>query len=457
MFGIYLQVLIERLQSSDMSDLERTSLILAIATLPDPSSELIQTLEHMISQSDDTTTLLLAYGALVVNVAPDKELEMVSFLVDRFPDGTDNNHVLIHILHALGNTQSLLAVQYIVMYTQHDDEAVRLTAVTALRLFTGIPSVQQQLLYTLGNFTQSVPLLSTTIDALRDGYNHNKEMSVNQDLIQLLANISLNLGNFDLQTELIEFLHVLGTPESLSLADGIGTRGMTPRTKRAYYTYDWDSTDSSYNAICPLYDRQQDVINFPYHRSFLWAERVGRTSGSYQIYLEAVAGAFAGYNSNCEFKLKAKSVVRGHAFGHEEEVVQVLGRLVLQNGEINMKVYAKFGTSIVIDIDETISLSIERIHHLPTYKKTLFSFSFTFIIWVVPVTLDVNVVVCIDGSAKFRGSLESDGALKGVASVTPTAIASVDASVYVSFFVSITLFMLYIIYILCPRHSLFTA
>ena len=443
MFGIYLQVLIERLQSSDMSDLERTSLILAIATLPDPSSELIQTLEHMITQSDDTTTLLLAYGALVVNVAPDKELEMVSFLVDRIPDGTDNNHVLIHILHALGNTQSLLAVQYIVMYTQHDDEAVRLTAVTALRLFTGIPSVQQQLLYTLGNFTQSVSLISTIIDALRDGYNHNKEMSVNQDLIQLLAWNSLNLGNFDLQTELIEFLHVLGTPESLSLADRIGTRGMTSRNKRAY-TYDWDSTDPSYNAICPLYDRQQDVINFPYHSSFLWTKRVGRTSGSYQIYLEAVAGAFAGYNSNCEFKLKAKCVVRGHAFGHEEEVVQVLGRLVLQNGKINTKVYAKFGTSIVIDIDETISLSFEIIHPLPTYKKTLFSFSFTYIFWSVPVTLDANFVVGIGGLVKLTGSL--DGELKGAASVIQTAIASVDASVYVPVLVSITLFMLHIIY-----------
>ena len=432
----YLQVLMEQLQSSGMSDIERTSLLLAIATLSDPSSELIQTLEQMISQSDDTTTsLLLAYGALVVNVDPDKEFEMVSFLVDRIPDGTDNNHVLIHVLHALGNTQSLLAVKYITMYTQHEDEAVRLTAVTALRLFTGLPSVQQHLLYALDNFTQSVSLVSTIIDSLRDGYNHNEEISIDQNLLQLLAWNSLQLGCSDLQTELIEFLHVLDTPESLSLADMIGDgRQMTTRGKRGSTT-DWDSTaDSSYNLIAPLHERQQDVRDFPGHRAFLWAERVGRTSGSYQVYIEAIGGAFAGYNERCEFKVNAKAVVRGHAFGHEAEIVQVLGRLVLQNGDINRKAYAKFGSSVVIDIDETISLSIETTYNLPTYKKTLLSFSFSFTIWIVPVTLDVNVEVGITGSTKLRGSY--DGQLKGIASVVPTAFASVDASVYVSVLVS---------------------
>ena len=81
--------------------------MVAIAFLPSPSSELIQTLEHMIVQSDETTPLLLVYGALVANVDPDKELVMVSFLIEQIPKNTGNSsQVLVHVLHALGNTQS---------------------------------------------------------------------------------------------------------------------------------------------------------------------------------------------------------------------------------------------------------------------------------------------------------------------------------------------------------------
>ena len=144
-----------------------------------PSLELIEELEDMITESDETSSLLLAYGALVANVGPDKELEMVTFLINRIPKKGQNTNVLIHVLHALGNTQSLTAVQYILPHTQSSEEAVVLAAVTALRLFTGTPLVQQQFIYTLGNSTYSVSLVSAMVDSLRDGYSLNQEMTLN--------------------------------------------------------------------------------------------------------------------------------------------------------------------------------------------------------------------------------------------------------------------------------------
>ena len=98
--------------------------------------------EDLINESDETTNLILAYGSLVANAGPRQEEKMVAFLTDKIPvDTSENTVVLIHILHALGNTKSPSALEYILPYNGNED--VRLTSVTALRFFIGLPSVQE--------------------------------------------------------------------------------------------------------------------------------------------------------------------------------------------------------------------------------------------------------------------------------------------------------------------------
>ena len=123
----------------------------------------------------------------------------------------------------------MLVVEHIIQYTQHDDKDVRLTAITALRLFTHMPSVQLELLYALGNFTHSADMASSIIDALRDGYNQNKKISFNQDLIELLVNVTIDVGYADVRTELFQFFNLVGSPEMLAL---IRTRDFSSRRKR---------------------------------------------------------------------------------------------------------------------------------------------------------------------------------------------------------------------------------
>ncbi|CAI8009366.1 hypothetical protein GBAR_LOCUS6308 [Geodia barretti] len=422
-------VLMERLRSPDLSDMERNSLILAVASLPDPSSGLIQTLEHMIAQNEETTTLLLAYGALVANVAPDREREMVKFITDRLPRDPTDIEVLIHVLHALGNTQSMLAVEHIIHYSQHEDEAVGLAAVTALRLFTSEPSVQQQFIYTLGNYTHSVALVSAIIDALRDGFEQNRQMTFNEDLIHLLTNITLDLGNSALENELVDFLKLVGTRETLALADMINTSSGLSRQKRLSST-DWSSTDSNFNAVCPLSERVQDESDFPNHRAYLWWKRIGRTSSSYPFYVQATAGAFAGYSSNCDFKVKAKALIRGCVLSREGEIVNILGSYVSLNGQMNGKLYVKFGSNVVLDINQNVVTSFTRTYNLPTYRRTLFTFSYTFTVWIIPLTLSVDVQIGLRGTMQVSGNLNA--ALQARAEIAPTAYASVTASVSVS-------------------------
>ena len=415
--------------------MERNSLTLAVASIAHPSLELIEELEDMITESDETSSLLLAYGALVANVGPDKELEMVTFLIDRISKKGINSEVLIHVLHALGNTQSLTAMQYILPHTQSREEAVVLAAVTALRLFTGIPLVQQQLIYTLGNFTYSVSLVSTVVDSLRDGYSLNREMTFNPQLIKVLVHISNSLGDTDLQREVVEFFSSVTDSETLAYTDMLNNEEKSRRKRSFTWSSEWNSTSPEYGIICPASERAQDVRDFPNNRGYLGNIYVGKTSGEHKLYLQGVAGAFAGFDDNCNLKLKGKAVVLAHAFGHEEELVNALASYTLQNGVRNKRVYIKFGTRIVLDVDENYNTSFSRNYPLPTYRKTLISFSDTFTVWIIPVTLRVNVDVGLEGSLQVSGSVS--GALQGRAIITPSAYASVDASVVVSVLVSL--------------------
>ena len=427
----------KQLKITDMSDVERNSLTLAVASIAYPSLELIEELEDMITESDETSSLLLAYGALVANVGPDKELEMVTFLIDRIPKKRLNSKVLIHVLHALGNTQSLTAVQYILPYTQNSKGAVVLAAVTALRLFTGIPLVQQQFIYTLGNFTYSVSLVSTMVDSLRDGYSLNREMTFNLELIEILVSVTNSLGDTDLQKEVVDFLRSIDNSEILAYADMINTEieEDSSRGKRSS-TSDWNSTSSEYNALIPASERAQDVRDFPNHLGYLWNTYIGQHTGSYRFYLQASAGAFAGFDNDFNFKVKGKAIVLAHVLGREGLLIDILGSYILQNGEASKKFYAKFGPAIVLDIDESLVSSFTQSLPIPSHRRTLFSFSFSFTVWIIPVTLSVGVDTGISGSVQLSASVSGEGAPQGTAALVPSAYASVHASVSVSFLVS---------------------
>ena len=426
----------KQLKITDMSDVERNSLTLAVASIAHPSLELIEELEDMITESDETSSLLLAYGALVANVGHDRELEMVTFLIDRIPKKRLNSKVLIHVLHALGNTQSLTAMQYILPHTQSREGAVVLAAVTALRLFTGIPLVQQQFMYILGNFTYSVSLVSTVVDSLRVGYSLNQEMTFNPELIEILVSVTNSLGDTGLQREVVEFLRSIDNSEMLAYADMINTEieEDSSRGKRST-TSDWDSTSSAYNALIPASERAQDVRDFPNHLGYLWNTYIGRHTGSYRFYLQASAGAFAGFDNNFNFKVKGKAIVLAHVLGYEGVLINILGSYILQNGEVSKTVYARFGPAIVLNVDQDFVDSVQDFP-LPSYRRTLFSFSVTFTVWVIPVTLSVGVDVGISGSVQLSASVSGEGAPQGTAALVPSAYASLHASVSVSLLVS---------------------
>ena len=166
------------------------------------------------------------------------------------------------------------------------------TAVGSLRFFIGLPAVQQHLLTILLEDSYD-SMVEAIINALRDGHEYNRDMVMNWELIDTWWRLplALTIGIY-LQIELKHLLKVIGTPASLPLSNVIENRSSHHRRN----TNDWDSTAPSYDVIAPASERAADVINYPYHRGFLWSKTLGKATGEHQIFIQATTGLFAGAN-----------------------------------------------------------------------------------------------------------------------------------------------------------------
>ena len=400
--------------------------MLAIASLPTPSPQLINRLEEMITQSDETSTLLLVYGSLVANAGPDQELKMVTFLTDHLPEDTPGNTVvLIHILHALGNTRSSLAVKYILPFTQSGNEDVKLTAVGSLRFFIGLPAVQQHLLAILHKDT-SYFIVEAIISTLRNGQEHNRDIVVDGELLECLTNVTLRLKNNHLQSQLRRLFKLVGYPDDMIPADSAAD-GSDSRHRRAISR--WNSHSTDLDIISPESERSADVSNFPVHRGYFWNLVLGKADGEYKIYMQAAAGLFSGANNDtCGLKMMQRAVIRAHVFGYEEDIINIMGKYEDRNGTLNTKVYVKYAGSVVLDVDPSLPYN----NQLPKNTLTLLDFSFPFLVFAVPISLGIEASVSLGGDVKASAQRLSDGSIDASSTQTPTVTLSIGGSASVT-------------------------
>jgi len=89
--------------------------------VPNPTDQFIGELETQINlRADPTDPLLLAYGAVAANAAPDMQRQMVSFLTERLPEAEADEAALVHLLHSLGNTRSEIVIEHVVPFADHE-------------------------------------------------------------------------------------------------------------------------------------------------------------------------------------------------------------------------------------------------------------------------------------------------------------------------------------------------
>eukprot|EP00731_Ephydatia_muelleri_P019826 Em0012g651a len=131
-------------KTSDMK--ERNSVTVQLAFVRNVRPEIVAEIENLIRSSNDTTDpLILTYGALAAS-SPQLRERIVQFLQERVHDANDNTIVLIHLVHALGNTESSLVDTTLPPLVAHSNPEVRLAAVYSLRYSVESKEVQDALL-----------------------------------------------------------------------------------------------------------------------------------------------------------------------------------------------------------------------------------------------------------------------------------------------------------------------
>ena len=414
--------------------------------VPNPTDQFIGELEIQINlRTDPTDPLLLAYGAAAANAAPDMQRQMVSFLTERLPEAEADEAALVHLLHSLGNTRSELVIEHVVRFVDHDEEMIRITAITALRFFTGMPHIQDTLLHVLLN-SPTEAVVSAVIDALSEGFEQNRDMQVQDNIIITLLNLTLTFDNRELKVELEDYFRMVDTEEAQRLAHILLTHGSSARHQRD--TSYWPSSNSDYNAIASQSSRASDVATYPYYRSYLWSKKLGKATGSYQVYVQAAAGLFGGMNSDLDFKLFGKAVLRGHVFGRTYDVIKLQVQFRRSGRHVYKVLYARIDGTTFVDVNEweynvlpnfspasfssDFSFSISR--SLYNYRRLIFSYSYPIYIYAGTVDLGVSFFMSLRGTITLSLGPQGIGA-RAVLSYVPEASASVEGSVSYTFLV----------------------
>ena len=418
----FLQALMESLKVA-VNDTEINTLVVAIALVSKPNDWFIEEIEREITRSGDSMSrLYLAYGALVSSAGSHMEARMVSFLTDQLQEAENNDDALIHLFHALGNTRSKLVIQHIVPFFDRGNEDVKITVITTLRFFTNHSFIQDKLVHVLIS-NPSEAVISAVIESLSDGYKYHSDTDIHPDVIESLMNVTLASDNEDLDDELANYFLLIGSEQTVGLVQALKQKKI--KQKRASSTY-WGSSYSDFNAIASHSSRSSDVSDYPFYRSYLWSKKIGRTSGSYQVYLEAAARVFAGINSNLNFNLFGKVILRAHALGFTYDAAHVEVCYQKAGTSIWKRFYSRIGRNVLVNFSEyssspsSISLSSSR------YE--LFYNSFPIFVYVG--TLDFGIGFYLQLSGSLQNRLESYGrGMRGSVDFLPTARAIVEGSV----------------------------
>ena len=444
----FLQALIESFKVA-VNDTETNALAVAIALVSKPNDWFIEEIEREITRRGDSMSRLhLAYGALVSSAGSHMEVRMVSFLTDQLQNAENDEDSLIHLLHALGNTQSKLVIEHIVLFFDSGNEDVKITVITTLRFFTDLSFIQNKIVHVLIS-NPSEAITSAVIESLSDGYKYHGNTDIHPDVVESLMNVTLAFGNKDLDDELANYFLLVASEQTLGLLQTLKQKSF--KQKRASSTI-WDSSNSDFNAIASLSSRRSDVSNYTFHQSYLWCEKLGKASGDYQVYLQVAAGVFAGINLNLEFKVFGKVVLRAHALGYSYDAAKLEFLYEKDARNIRKKFYGRIAGHVLGDISENIPnfdcdlcSATSSPSSTPLASSRYRVFHYTFPIFIYVGTLDFGISFYLEMSGNLECSLEMHGiGGRGSVAFVLTAGASVEGSV------SLTL-LVWCIHRLLPR------
>ena len=441
---------------SAVSPREKNALIIAIAMITIPTDRFIEDIEAQINpRINPLNPLLLAYGAVAANAHADMQKRMVLFLIDQIPEAKNNETTLVHLIHSIGNTKSLLAMNCIIQFVESDREIVQIATITAIQFFTGLAVFQDKIISVLQNGT-SVAIVSAVIDALSDSFVHDRNMHVKEELHNILLNVSLTFNNHQLKFELKNYFELVGSEQVIILAGNLSdsSQEVHSRNNRDCGKNHWTRRKSDYNStssqsfrqsyktnnpIAPRASEQSDVNYYPYNLTYSWEKKFGRTRGNFIAYVDNSLNFFAGVDGDRaeNFKVFGRGVVRGHIKSSGFDIAKI--ETFLRRSGRKYTLYIYFKISGIVLMDETVqyyvSSGISMTRQIFNYNKKIVQLNIPMNIYGVHITFGISANVSLNMNASLSVKQYGIGTSATVSFLTQVALTA-EGSVSHTFLVS---------------------
>ena len=422
-----------------MNEDERSTLLYQLALVKNANIGLVNTVISNIPSSSDGIILVL--GALARSGNYTIQKIIVDELLKRLNTAlsSSNNEALTTLIYALGNSGSKLAITPLLSALQFSDSDIKISAIRSLASHLDQPSVQQAII-TLLPFIDEDKILEEILKILIDGFENKILTHPRQELINAIIKSAIELKNPNLYEVAVKYLELLKIDWAdiyLTLLKQQHDYGEVQRDRisdlhtndsRIKRGSDWDENYSDYDVVASHYQRKSDVINYPYHKAYIW----GRTFGVDNLNLKVGAGAFTGINiswANAGFKFFVKAVAKVDVFGITINVVDIEASSYTSKQTLSYKLYLKLGTRVEKNDNKIIKLSVDLIKNTTNIARSRDIFYLRWPIFVYIGTVNVYI----------RGTVSSEMDIGICASLSiPPPTAKGDANTKVSINLRVT-------------------
>ena len=401
---------------------ERNSLTVQLAFLQNVHPNILSEIENIIKSGNDSTDpLILSYGALASSALPELQHRIVGFLTSQM-NQQDDHSKLIHFIHSLGNTESSTIDKTMIQLFGHDNPSIRLAAVYALRYRVSSKDVQYALSLALrGNPDPDfVEMVLRTLSAGAESQQLSEIQPIDDSLFQAVLQHARN--NTDLLAKLSYYVKMLGPKAPyrwmVMLQDTHHKRDVT-----------WNENNALYNLVEDLNTRNSDLANYPTNKAYIWSKSLGVTD----IRLDLAFGAFAGFGGSAKpqsFKLFARGIAQGYAFGYTKTAFEALISSVNAPGANNIqnRLYVSLVGKVLVDYSKEIPTCKSWSYPLyksPTYVLLQFTYSIFIYVGTIDfgITINANLGIAATLSACINTCIQAKGSI--VPTVTVTATGSV--------------------------------
>lgn len=382
--------------------------------------------------------LLLVFGSLAVKGSEEVEIRVMSNLRARVvaldDEASRNLTETKLLLHALGNTGSRFSISLIMSVldgtSMEDYSEVKLTVIEAMAKVTDSPVVLAQFESFLEE-DSSADTVDAIVETLHDGFEYIQQR--NQDieeyintinshtLVYSLAEAVSSINSTDLHAMMVQYLSKIRADEAIfDLIYG----SAVSRGKRN--TDDWDATNSDYNYVDSLVNRQNDVNTYNRHNAYITAKTIGIDEANIKL----AYGYFCGTNTHCDrFKTYGRFIVVGKLLSHTSTLADLKLSIVITSNSASVVVLAKIKSNTLVDYSFNEQLSSRCLNYnrnLAQFNARLLTLTYNLYVYIGYLTLnadldisfdlDVNAEVCIGTSGTDPS--EAEGALTPTVGVT---------------------------------------